>query len=481
MPPGTDARTCETLHIKVIAVAPCHFREELRLRRGLHLVQRRKAAAVVSLKIVRGKSDGGEKLLLRLEPAVRAAGTCHRFSHVAEEHFRMQVLAPLIDLVEHAQEGSSAYARLVNADAAGNGIIIDDGYSPDAERSAECGDEVCVRIPHGDYKAAADARSYCPVHRENRKLRVQLIAPFAGASADRPEVVYHLYVTDVGRKGDDGGIACVRSWLHGNEDAVIVERERRDFRAVPGIEIIAAPVLRSARPFEIGRVRDNASAAGVDAEFLERIRDIVQKVQRVGIKTRGNVRIALSHHVHHAGKSPAGDASLEPEFRFGSEVRREQGQRRRGRERLERARRGEIVASVHFREFLPRLHGTHGRSEAHARSDGIRDMLKFGGRYPGERIRGDAGNENEYGSVHYRRRFFSLIFRLCTILLRMMVRMSIPKTPTARIHWNMLRCGTSAGADCSGAFIALCGVNCCVGMSSPSICATSAAERSVVF
>src|SRR5574344_1897929 len=234
MPPGTDARTCETLHIKVIAVAPCHFREELRLRRGLHLVQRRKAAAVVSLKIVRGKSGGGEKLLLRLAPAVRAAGTCHRFSHVAEEHFRMQVLAPLIDLVEHAQEGSSAHARLVNADAARDRIIIDDGYSPDAERSAECGDEVCVRIPHGNYKTAAGARAYGPVHRENRKLRIQRIAPFARPPADRPEIIYHLYVTDVWRKGDDGGIARARPGLHGTQDAVIVERERRDFRPVPG-------------------------------------------------------------------------------------------------------------------------------------------------------------------------------------------------------------------------------------------------------
>ena len=68
MPPGTDARTCETLHIKVIAVAPCHFREELRLRRGLHLVQRRKAAAVVSLKIVRGSPTEARNCFSALSP-----------------------------------------------------------------------------------------------------------------------------------------------------------------------------------------------------------------------------------------------------------------------------------------------------------------------------------------------------------------------------------------------------------------------------
>src|SRR5574344_721164 len=110
MPPGTDARTCETLHIKVIAVAPGHFREELRLRRGLHLVQRRKAAAVVSLKIVRGKSDGGEKLLLRLEPAVRAAGTCHRFSHVWTDG----TISPENALAEAAKIAKEHFSIFVN-------------------------------------------------------------------------------------------------------------------------------------------------------------------------------------------------------------------------------------------------------------------------------------------------------------------------------------------------------------------------------
>ena len=98
--------------------------------------------------------------------------------------------------------------------------------------------------------------------------------------------------------------------LHAHHDAIVVKSERGDFRAVPGVVKILAPVFRSPRSLVVARIQANHSRHRIDSQGMDRIRHGIQHMERVGIVAPRKIRIAFAAHIHRSHKGLLADTPV---------------------------------------------------------------------------------------------------------------------------------------------------------------------------